>query len=108
VLRFAFSKAGVKLFLSFNHLFSRTFEGTSPECLFVLSRAALPTEATSQWSGRRLDDDATAELMGRFYRAMEQDAMRPAAALRQAQIELWKQQRWNAPYYWAAFTLQGE
>ena len=32
----------------------------------------------------------------------------PAAALREAQIAIWKQKRWNAPYYWAAFVLQGE
>jgi len=34
--------------------------------------------------------------------------MRPAAALRQAQIEMLAQPRWADPYYWAAFTIQGE
>ena len=56
----------------------------------------------------KVDDVATAQLMGRFYKAMEQDGMRPAAALRQAQIQMWKQKRWSAPYYWAAFQVQGE
>jgi len=56
----------------------------------------------------QVDDAATAELMGAFYRAMLVDRLRPAAALRQAQIELMKQKRWHDPYYWAAFTLQGE
>jgi len=56
----------------------------------------------------KVDDVATAELMGRFYRAMEKDGMRPAAALRRAQMEMWQQERWRTPYYWAAFQLQGE
>ena len=43
-----------------------------------------------------------------FYRGMLQDGMRPAAALRAAQIEVMKQKRWAAPYFWAGFTLQGE
>lgn len=59
----------------------------------------------SLWS---VDDQATAELMERFYRGMLTDKLRPAAALRAAQIEMWKQKQWQAPYYWAAFTIQGE
>jgi tetratricopeptide (TPR) repeat protein len=31
-----------------------------------------------------------------------------AAALRAAQVEMWQQPRWQGPYYWAAFVLQGE
>jgi len=54
------------------------------------------------------DDVATKELMERFYKGMEQQGLTPAAALRQAQLSMWKQQRWKAPYYWAAFQLQGE
>jgi CHAT domain-containing protein/Tfp pilus assembly protein PilF len=56
----------------------------------------------------KVDDIATAELMGRFYKGMEKDHVSPAAALRRAQIEMWKQPRWRDPYYWAAFELQGE
>ena len=56
----------------------------------------------------KVDDVATAELMSRFYRGMLKDGMRPAAALRQAQIEMLAQPRWADPYYWAAFTIQGE
>jgi CHAT domain-containing protein/Tfp pilus assembly protein PilF len=55
-----------------------------------------------------IDDVATAELMGRFYREMEQAGMRPAAALRQAQVQMWQQRRWSAPYYWAAFQIHGD
>ena len=56
----------------------------------------------------KVDDVATAELMRRFYKAMEKDGMPPAAALRQAQIEMWKQKDWRSPYFWAAFQIQGE
>ena len=31
-----------------------------------------------------------------------------AAALRAAQIAIWREGRWQAPYYWAGFVLQGE
>jgi CHAT domain-containing protein len=54
-------------------------------------------------------DEATAGLMARFYRrVMGQPGMSPASALRAAQVEMWKEGRWRAPYYWAAFVLQGE
>jgi CHAT domain-containing protein/tetratricopeptide (TPR) repeat protein len=59
----------------------------------------------SLWS---VDDTATAELMVRFYRKLLVENLRPAAALRLAQIEMWKDKRWKAPYYWAGFILQGE
>jgi CHAT domain-containing protein len=56
----------------------------------------------------QVDDLATAELMKRFYQAMLKDGLRPAEALRAAQIEMSKQKRWSAPYYWAGFVIQGE
>jgi CHAT domain-containing protein/Tfp pilus assembly protein PilF len=59
----------------------------------------------SLWS---VSDIATAKLMARFYRAMEQDRMRPAAALRAAQIQMWKDGQWSSPYYWAAFQIEGD
>src|SRR5262245_35645881 len=55
-----------------------------------------------------VNDAATAELMKRFYRRMLQDGMRPAAALRAAQIEMWKRPQWQSPFYWGGFILQGE
>jgi CHAT domain-containing protein len=36
------------------------------------------------------------------------DGLRPAAALRAAQIAMWKQRCCRQPYFWAAFILQGE
>ncbi|HEX9984263.1 MAG TPA: CHAT domain-containing protein [Thermoanaerobaculia bacterium] len=57
----------------------------------------------------KIDDRSTAELMKRFYEGMLGDAkLPPAAALRAAQIEMWRSARRNHPYHWAAFTLQGE
>src|SRR4030095_11271534 len=59
----------------------------------------------SLWS---VNDKATADLMTRFYEKMLKQGERPAAALRAAQVEMWKQKQWQSPYYWAAFTIQGE
>ncbi|MEG3957926.1 CHAT domain-containing tetratricopeptide repeat protein [Microcoleus sp. herbarium2] len=59
----------------------------------------------SLWS---VDDEGTAALMSSFYQKMLQKGLTPAAALRAAQLEMWKQEKWKSPYYWAAFTLQGE
>jgi CHAT domain-containing protein len=56
----------------------------------------------------KVEDEATAELMKRFYQHMLQDKKPAAAALRQAQVEMWQQKQWRSPYYWAAFVLQGE
>jgi CHAT domain-containing protein len=56
----------------------------------------------------KVDDDATAELMRRFYEGMFKHGLTPAAALREAQIGMWRQSRWRAPYYWAGFIIQGQ
>jgi CHAT domain-containing protein/tetratricopeptide (TPR) repeat protein len=56
----------------------------------------------------KVDDKATAELMKKFYRGMLQEGKRPAAALRAAQVEMWRRPPWQSPYYWGAFVLQGE
>ena len=56
----------------------------------------------------KVDDEATGELMQRFYVEMLQAKRSPAAALREAQLEMWREDRWRAPFYWAAFSLQGE
>lgn len=54
-----------------------------------------------------VEDRATAELMTRFYRGMLEEGRAPAAALRAAQAEMWSDERWRDPYYWAAFVLVG-
>lgn len=54
-----------------------------------------------------VDDQATATLMGRFYQNLQKH-LTPTAALKEAQIWMWQQPRWNAPSYWAGFVLRGE
>ena len=79
------------------------------EGLVGLTRAFMyagsPAVVASLWT---VPDRSTAELMRVFYRGMLMENLRPAAALRRAQIALWKDSRWTRAYYWAAFTLQGE
>jgi CHAT domain-containing protein/Tfp pilus assembly protein PilF len=67
--------------------------------------AGTPSVVASLWDVR---DQATSELMSRFYEGMFKEGKRPAAALRAAQLSLWKEKRWAAPYFWAGFVLQGE
>ena len=67
--------------------------------------AGAPRVVVSLWS---VSDKATSELMAKFYRKLLAEKARPAEALRAAQIAMWNEGRWRAPYYWAAFTLQGE
>ncbi len=57
------------------------------------------------WS---IEDKATSELMRRFYSGIFKDKLSPAAALRAAQLAMWHDKQWKSPYYWGAFTLQGE
>ncbi len=56
----------------------------------------------------QVEEEGTKELMIRFYRGMLKQRLRPAAALRQAQISMLRQPAWRSPYYWSAFILQGE
>jgi CHAT domain-containing protein len=67
--------------------------------------AGAPRVVASLWDVR---DMATSELMKRFYAGILTQGLRPAAALRAAQLSLLADLRWQDPYYWAAFALQGE
>jgi len=68
-----------------------------------------PAATRAVAEGFPVNDRATAELMKNFYgRILGADPLSPAAALRAAQISMWKQSRWRAPYYWASFILSGE
>jgi CHAT domain-containing protein len=67
--------------------------------------AGAPRVVASLW---KVDDEATAELMKRFYRGMLKEGLRPAAALRAAQMAMRQQKRWRSPRFWAGFILQGE
>jgi CHAT domain-containing protein len=67
--------------------------------------AGAPRVLASLWN---VDDRATAQLMRQLYVAVLRDGQSPAAALRAAQVAMWKSSRWQSPYYWAAFVMQGE
>ncbi|NJL91517.1 MAG: CHAT domain-containing protein [Coleofasciculaceae cyanobacterium SM2_1_6] len=66
--------------------------------------AGTPRVVTNLWD---VPDTETATLMGKFYEKMLQQNLRPAEALRAAQLEMFNSRSWS-PFYWAAFTLQGE
>ncbi len=65
--------------------------------------AGARTAAAMLW---KVDDEATAELMVRFYGHLR-DGKSKDEALRAAQIERIRH-RDPAPYYWAAFQLYGD
>jgi CHAT domain-containing protein/Tfp pilus assembly protein PilF len=67
--------------------------------------AGAPRVIVSLWS---VDDDATAELMGRMYRDILKKRLRPAAALRRAQNWIRERKGLESPFYWAGFVLEGD
>ncbi len=67
--------------------------------------AGAPRVVVSLWS---VSDASTAELMTRFYEGVIVRNSSPAKALRAAQVSLMEGGKYRAPFYWAAFTLQGE
>ncbi|HEY8461037.1 MAG TPA: CHAT domain-containing tetratricopeptide repeat protein [Blastocatellia bacterium] len=80
------------------------------EGLLSLTRGFLASGAArvivTLWA---VEDQATAEMMSRFYsRMLGRPLMSPAAALRATQEEMWREGRWGAPYYWSGFLLQGD
>ena len=79
------------------------------EGVMGLTRAFLYAGAkrviVSLWN---VNDEATTELMGSFYERLWRRNLTTSAALREAQVAMWKSKRWSAPYYWAAFVQQGE
>jgi CHAT domain-containing protein len=84
-------------------------EDVAGEGLVGLTRAFMyagsKSVVASLW---KVDDAATAELMHHFYEAMLKDGLPPAAALRSAKETIRQQKRWQQPYYWAGFFIQGE
>ena len=68
--------------------------------------ADVPLVVASQWS---VESTATAELMIKFHRFRKQQNMPTIEALRQAQIEMLRNEntRFRQPYYWAGFLPIG-
>lgn len=68
--------------------------------------AGVPRVLVSLWP---VSDVATAEFMARFYRkVLGPQKLPPTSALREVQIELWKDGRLGSAYFWAPFVFQGE
>jgi CHAT domain-containing protein len=63
-----------------------------------------PVVVASQW---KVDSEPTRDLMISFHRNRRERATGSAESLRQAQLELMKEDKTGAPFYWAAFSLFG-
>jgi CHAT domain-containing protein len=67
--------------------------------------AGTPLVGVSLWS---VADDSTAELMSNFYQGILSTKKPAAAALRDAQLKMISENRFNAPFFWAPFVLIGD
>jgi len=70
----------------------------------AMMHAGAGSVVASKW---KVDDLATRQLMEEFYRGLFLTGLDSAAALRAAQVSLWKRKRTHAPFYWGAFELHG-
>lgn len=55
-----------------------------------------------------VDDEATAELMRRYYSHLFVDRLDPVRALGMAQEEMRRHPRWSSPRHWAGFVAWGD
>ncbi|WP_269141811.1 CHAT domain-containing protein [Nostoc sp. NZL] len=55
----------------------------------------------------KVDDDATEQLMVAYYKKLLDNQGR-SASLRQTQLEMLKGEKYQHPYYWAAFIPYGD
>ena len=75
--------------------------GLARSFLFAGSKSVLAT----LW---KVDDEATTELMRHFYRGLLIEHLPASVALKNAKLFIRSQKRWQSPYFWAGFELQGE
>ncbi|MBE8968722.1 tetratricopeptide repeat protein [Nostocales cyanobacterium LEGE 12452] len=77
------------------------------EGIYGLRRALVIAGSESQMiSLWKVDDDATKELMVAYYKKLLDNQGR-SEALRQTQLEMLKGEKYQHPYYWAAFIPSG-
>ncbi|AFZ21767.1 CHAT domain-containing protein [Allocoleopsis franciscana] len=103
---------------------SRQQQNQNPIELLVLSacqtaagdkRATLGLAGLAVRSGARstlatlwsVSDESTAEFMAEFYRELFQTQVSKAEAVRQSQLMLLRNAKYDHPYYWAPFVLVG-
>jgi CHAT domain-containing protein len=67
--------------------------------------AGAPRVLVSLWD---VPDRETAQLMQSFYRNLLKQKLPVSEALRRAQFEMWRRNESSAPFFWAAFSLQGD
>lgn len=65
----------------------------------------VPRVIGSMWN---VSDEATATFMEFFYRNLWKKGMTVPQAIQASQKEMAGIPKWNSPYYWAAFELQGD
>lgn len=72
----------------------------------VALRAGARSTIATLW---RVNDEATALLMGQFYQelANQNTSVSKSEALRQAQLNLLNNSRFNRPYFWASYIIVG-
>ena len=70
----------------------------------VAVRSGARTTVATLWA---VQDDSTALFMSEFYRRLVQPDTTKAEALRQAQLFLLENPKYNHPYYWSPFVLIG-
>jgi CHAT domain-containing protein len=68
-------------------------------------RAGVPRVLVSLW---RVDDQAAVELMTGFYQGFLHQGLTASEALGRAQLAVRADPRWQRPYFWAGFVLQGQ
>jgi CHAT domain-containing protein len=79
------------------------------------NRAALGIAGIAFQAGARstlaslwvVDDQATADIMGEFYKQLSKSEITKAEALKKAQLSLLKNPLYDHPYYWAPYVLVG-
>ena len=64
----------------------------------------VPLIIASQW---QVDSEASAELMTDFHRRRKTENLSTADALRQTQLAMLQNEKYQQPYYWAAFMTLG-
>jgi CHAT domain-containing protein/tetratricopeptide (TPR) repeat protein len=67
--------------------------------------AGVPQVMVSLWD---VPDRETVQLMTAFYQHVLKMKLPPGESLRKAQVKMWKNGQTRTPFFWAAFTLQGD
>lgn len=68
-------------------------------------QAGAKSVVSSLW---KVDDYAALELMKNFYGSLASEQVTASEALQKAQIKMWQNPRYQSPFFWASFTVQGD